>query len=45
MWKASTSAVTRHGDTIYISGFPRFDPDTGEVGDAASERQTELVVE
>ena len=21
-WKAPTSAVTRHGDTIYVSGFP-----------------------
>ena len=29
-WKAPTSAVTRHGDTIYVSGFPPFDPDTGE---------------
>jgi enamine deaminase RidA (YjgF/YER057c/UK114 family) len=25
-WKAPTSAVTRHGDTIYVSGFPPFDP-------------------
>jgi enamine deaminase RidA (YjgF/YER057c/UK114 family) len=30
-WKAPTSAVTRHGDTIYVSGFPPFDPATGEV--------------
>ena len=30
-WKAPTSAVTRHGDTIYVSGFPPFDPDTGTV--------------
>ena len=27
-WKAPTSAVTRSGDTIYVSGFPPFDPDT-----------------
>src|ERR1700751_5774975 len=27
-WKASTSAVTRHGDTIYVSGFPPFNPET-----------------
>jgi 2-iminobutanoate/2-iminopropanoate deaminase len=26
-WKAPTSAVTRSGDTIYVSGFPPFDPD------------------
>lgn len=42
-WKAPTSAVTRHGDTIYVSGFPPFDPATGEVVDAPVERQTELV--
>jgi 2-iminobutanoate/2-iminopropanoate deaminase len=44
-WKAPTSAVTRHGDTIYVSGFPPFDPATGEVIDAPIERQTELVLE
>jgi 2-iminobutanoate/2-iminopropanoate deaminase len=35
----------RHGDTIYVSGFPPFDPKTGEVVDAPIERQTELVLE
>jgi 2-iminobutanoate/2-iminopropanoate deaminase len=44
-WKAPTSAVTRHGDTIYVSGFPPFDPETGEIVDAPIERQTELVLE
>jgi 2-iminobutanoate/2-iminopropanoate deaminase len=44
-WKAPTSAVTRHGDTIYVSGFPPFDPNTGEVVVAPIERQTELVLE
>ena len=44
-WKAPTSAITRSGDTIYVSGFPPFDPDTGEVVDAPIERQTELVLE
>jgi 2-iminobutanoate/2-iminopropanoate deaminase len=44
-WKAPTSAVTRHGDTIYVSGFPPFDPETGEIVNASIERQTELVLE
>jgi 2-iminobutanoate/2-iminopropanoate deaminase len=44
-WKAPTSAVTKHGDTIYVSGFPPFDPATGEVVKATIERQTELVLE
>jgi len=43
--KAPTSAVTRHGDTIYVSGFPPFDPATGEIAAAPIERQTELVLE
>jgi 2-iminobutanoate/2-iminopropanoate deaminase len=30
-WKAPTSAVTRHGDTVYASGLPPFDPRTGEI--------------
>lgn len=44
-WKAPTSAVTRHGDTIYVSGFPPFDPETGEILDAPIERQTQRVLE
>jgi 2-iminobutanoate/2-iminopropanoate deaminase len=44
-WKAPTSAVTRHGDTVYVSGFPPFDPGTGEVLHAPIERQTELVLQ
>ena len=43
-WKAPTSAVTRSGDTIYVSGFPPFDPDTGEVVQVSIEGQTELVL-
>jgi len=44
-WRAPTSAVTRCGDMIYVSGFPPFDPVTGDVIDAPIERQTELVLE
>ena len=44
-WKAPTSAVTRHGDTIYVSGFPPFDPDTGEIKTVPFERQCELVMD
>ena len=43
-WKAPTSAVTRHGDLIFVSGFPPFDPMTGDIVDAPIERQTELVL-
>jgi len=43
-WKAPTSAVTRHGDTIYVSGLPPFDPETGEIVKAPIERQTEIVL-
>jgi 2-iminobutanoate/2-iminopropanoate deaminase len=37
--------MIRHGDTLYISGSPPFDPLTGEIIDAPIERQTELVLE
>jgi 2-iminobutanoate/2-iminopropanoate deaminase len=43
--KAPASAVMRHGNTIYVSGFPPYDPATGEIVDAPIERQTELVLE
>ena len=32
-FKAPTSAATRSGDMIYVSGFPPFDPETGEVAE------------
>lgn len=45
-WKAPVSVVTRHGDTVYVSGLPPFDPATGQVVlDASLERQVELVLE
>jgi 2-iminobutanoate/2-iminopropanoate deaminase len=44
-FKAPTSAVTRCGDTICVSGLPPFDPDTGKVIEAPVERQIELVLE
>jgi 2-iminobutanoate/2-iminopropanoate deaminase len=43
--KAPTSAVTRHGETVYVSGFPPFDPATGDIAQVSIERQTELVLE
>jgi 2-iminobutanoate/2-iminopropanoate deaminase len=44
-WKAPTSAVTRSGDLIFVSGFPPFDPQTGTVIEVPLERQVELVLE
>jgi len=43
--KAPASVVVRHGDTIYVSGLPPFDPETGEIVRAPLERQTEIVLE
>ena len=43
--KVPVSVVTRHGDTIYVSGLPPFDPQTGEIVDAPIERQAQLVME
>ena len=44
-YKAPASMVTKHGDMIYVSGAPPFDPKTGEIFKGAIERQTELVLE
>jgi 2-iminobutanoate/2-iminopropanoate deaminase len=44
-WKAPTSAVTRGGDTVYVSGLPPFDPATGAVIEAPIERQTQIVLD
>jgi 2-iminobutanoate/2-iminopropanoate deaminase len=44
-WKAPTSAVTRNGGTVYVSGFPPFDRETGEIVKAPIERQTEIVLD
>lgn len=43
--KAPTSAVIRHGETVYVSGFPPFDPATGQIADVPIERQTEIVLD
>ena len=43
-WKAPASAVTRHGDTVYVSAFPPFDPETGEIIARPIEQQAEIVL-
>jgi len=44
-YKAPTSTVIRHGDTIYVTGAPPFDPETGEISKGDISRQTELVLD
>ncbi|MDR6869934.1 2-iminobutanoate/2-iminopropanoate deaminase [Bosea sp. BE125] len=43
--KVPVSTLVRHGDTLYLSGIPPFDPATGEIVQASIERQTEIVLE
>ncbi len=43
--KAPACVATRHNDTVYVSGLPPFDPETGSVAVGATiERQAELVL-
>lgn len=45
-WKAPTSVVVRHGDTIFVSGLPPFDSQTGKVLEGAPiELQTQVVLD
>ena len=44
-YNAPTSTVTKHGDTIYVTGAPPFDPETGEIFKGDISRQAELVLE
>lgn len=44
-YKAPTSTVTKHGDTIYVTGAPPFDPETGEIFKGDIARQAELVLD
>lgn len=45
-WNAPLSPVTRGAGMVFVSGFPPFDPVTGEIVVGASiERQTEIVLE
>lgn len=43
-WNAPVSVAARAGDTIYISGMPPFDPETGEITSVPFEEQAERVL-
>ena len=43
-WNAPASTVTRHGDTVYVSGLPPFDAETGEIVARPIEQQAEIVL-
>jgi 2-iminobutanoate/2-iminopropanoate deaminase len=46
-YNAPKSTAVRHGDTLYVTAAPPFEPDTGEIckGPGTIVRQTELVLE
>jgi 2-iminobutanoate/2-iminopropanoate deaminase len=44
-FRAPTSAVSRGGGLLFVSGMPPFDPETGEIVSGPIERETELVLD
>jgi 2-iminobutanoate/2-iminopropanoate deaminase len=44
-FNAPTSAVSRGGGLVFVSGMPPFDPIPGEIVSGPIERETELVLE
>ena len=41
-WKAPTSTVVKHGNTLYVTGAPPYEPETGEIFGGDITRQAEL---
>jgi 2-iminobutanoate/2-iminopropanoate deaminase len=44
-WGTPVSMVTRHGDTVYVSGCPPFDPETGSIEEVSMRRQAEIIMD
>lgn len=43
-WKAPTSTVIKHGELVYVTGTPPFDPETGEIFGGNIKQQATIIL-